>query len=86
MVWVACRGQPVVLSSHLSVEYLYIKPSITLIMVIIVSKRLLKNVLLAYLSFFEVISQVVEKFVKYFKPRQITEAKKSVDCVKLKLA
>lgn len=63
------------LSSHLSVEYLYVKPSVTLIMVIIVSKGLRKNVLLAYLSFIEVISQVVEKFVKYFKPREITEAK-----------
>lgn len=27
-----------------------------------------------YLSFFEVISQVVEKFVKDFKPREITES------------
>lgn len=30
----------------------------------------------AYLPFFEVISQVVEKFVKHFKPREITEPDK----------
>lgn len=48
---------------------------ITTIMVMSI-EGLFFNVTPVYLSFFEVISQVVEKFVKHFKPREITESKR----------
>lgn len=48
---------------------------ITVIMIMI-KESIFIHVTPAHLPFFEVISQVVEKFVKHFKPREITEPDK----------
>lgn len=53
---------------------MYIMPMITTIMVMSIEGLFFNVTQVNYLSFFEVISQVVEKFVKHFKPWEITES------------
>lgn len=70
MVWAACIAQPAAHSSPLSVENI-----MDVMLMVLINERFYTQAMLTHLSFCEVISQVVEKFVEYLKPGKITVVK-----------